>query len=329
REVLSKATLRAIQEPLIVLFLAGGLCAALTVMALPLSSVVLLALLCARIVTSLGKVQKEYQHMAACEDAYRAVCELIREADAARETPTGGRAPVLARDIRLVDVGFSYADRWIVRGASLTVPAGSVTALTGPSGAGKTTVVDLLVGLLVPQEGEVLVDGVPLRDLDVARWRAMIGYVPQETLLWHDTIARNVSLGDPDVSAADIQAVLEAAGAWEFVSSLPDGVQTVVGERGLRLSGGQRQRIALARALVRRPALLVLDEATAALDPASEAALVDTIRDLRQPMTIVAICHRGPLLALADRAYRVEAGVVVPLVGPAGTVPREGGVAVT
>lgn len=325
REVLSKAAMRALQEPLIVLFLAGGLWAALTVMALPLPSVVLLTLLCARIVTSLGKVQKEYQHMAACEDAYRAIRELTREAEAAREAPTGGRAPALTREIRLVDVGFAYADRWVVQGASLTVTAGSVTALTGPSGAGKTTVADLLVGLLVPQKGEVLVDGVPLGELDVARWRSLVGYVPQETLLWHDSIARNVSLGDPDVSAADVEAALGAAGAWEFVAALPEGVRTVVGERGLRLSGGQRQRIALARALVRRPRLLVLDEATSALDPESEAALVQTVRSLRDSMTIVAICHRGPLLAVADRAYRVEAGIIVPLVGPAAAAQREGG----
>jgi ATP-binding cassette subfamily C protein len=323
REVLSKAAMRAFQEPLIVLFLALGLYAALTVMALPLASVVLLTLLCVRIITSLGKVQKEYQHLAACEGAFAAVRALTEQAEAAREAPTGGRAPALVRDLRLVDVGFAYGDAWVVRGASLVVPAGSVTALTGPSGAGKTTVVDLLVGLLVPQEGEVLVDGVPLRELDARRWRELLGYVPQETLLWHDTIGRNVSLGDPAVSAADVRAALMAAGAWEFVRELADGVRTIVGERGLRLSGGQRQRIALARALVRRPRLLVLDEATSALDPASEAAIAETVRGLRERMTIVAICHRGPLLALADRAYRVDAGVIVPLVGPAAVGPRE------
>jgi ATP-binding cassette subfamily C protein len=323
REVLSKAAMRAFQEPLIVLLLALGLYAALTVMALPLASVVLLTLLCVRIITSLGKVQKEYQHLAACEGAFAAIRELIQQAEAAREAPSGGRTPALTRELRLVDVGFAYGDAWVVRGASLVAPAGSVTAVTGPSGSGKTTVVDLLVGLLVPQEGEVLVDGVPLRELEVGAWRAMVGYVPQETLLWHDTIARNVSLGDPSVSAADVQAALTAAGAWEFVGGLADGVETVVGERGLRVSGGQRQRIALARALVRRPRLLVLDEATSALDPASEAAIVETVRGLRDRMTIVAVCHRGPLLAVADRAYRVEGGAIVPLVGPAGGTREE------
>lgn len=324
REVRSKAAMRAFQEPLIVLILSVGLYAALTVMAMPLANVVLLTLLCARIITSLGKVQKEYQHLAACESAFRAVRELINEVDAAREASSGGRPPVLARDLRLVDVSFGYDEKMVLRGVSLVMPAGSLIALTGPSGAGKTTVIDLISGLLVPQKGDVLVDDVPLRELDIPRWRSMIGYVPQETLLWHDTIARNVSLGDPALSAGDVAAALAAAGAWEFVAALPDGVQTIVGERGLRLSGGQRQRIALARALVRRPRLLLLDEATSALDPASEAAIVDTICALRDPMTIVAICHRGPLLALADRTYRVDDGGVVPLVGSV-AAQREGG----
>jgi ATP-binding cassette subfamily C protein len=151
---------------------------------------------------------------------------------------------------------------------------------------------------------------VPLAGLDTAQWRAFIGYVPQEPLLLHDTVAGNVTLGDPALSAADVDAALHAAGAGELVAALPDGVETVVGERGLRLSGGQRQRIALARALVRRPALLVLDEATTALDPESEAGICATLRLLRGRVTILAICHQGRLIDSADRVFRVSGGTI-------------------
>jgi ATP-binding cassette subfamily C protein len=159
----------------------------------------------------------------------------------------------------------------------------------------------------------VLVDGVPLHAIDLAAWRSMIGYVPQDGLLMHDSIAANVTLGDPTLSDADVNAALSAAGAHEFVAALPSGIATVVGERGLRLSGGQRQRIALARALVRKPALLILDEATTALDRDTEAAICDTFRSLRGTMTILAICHGGRLNELADRVYRIDGGTIVPV----------------
>jgi ATP-binding cassette subfamily C protein len=136
-----------------------------------------------------------------------------------------------------------------------------------------------------------------------------IGYVPQETLMLHQSVAQNVTLGDPSVPLADVHAALHAAGASEFVAALPEGVDTIVGERGLRLSGGQRQRLALARALVRKPSLLVLDEATTALDPATEREICETLRALRGTVTLVAICHHGHLVEVADLVYRVGTGI--------------------
>jgi ATP-binding cassette subfamily C protein len=194
-------------------------------------------------------------------------------------------------------------------------------AIIGPSGSGKTTVADLIIGLLQPQAGAVLIDDVPLHTHDARRWRALIGYVPQDTFLLHDSVRLNVTLGDPDLSPADVERALQAAGAWDFVAALPQGPDTVVGERGLRMSGGQRQRIALARALVRRPLLLILDEATAALDPATEAEVCRTLQQLRGSMTILAICHQGPLIAVADRVYRVAAGGITPVLERAGVAP--------
>lgn len=313
REVLSKAAMMALQEPLIIMFLATGLFFALSYGAMPIGTVLLLALLCARIVDSLGNVQKEVQRMASFESAFWALRGMIDETVEAREVLTGSVVPKLEREITLQGVSFAYEDKLILRDASLSCPAGRITVIIGPSGAGKTTVADLIIGLIQPQTGEVRIDDVPLREVDARRWRTVIGYVPQETFLLHESVRTNVTLGDPEVTEADVEAALRAAGAWEFTAALPDGLDTIVGERGLRFSGGQRQRIALARALVRWPQLLILDEATTALDPATETAICRTLEELRGRITIVAICHYGQIVQLADQVYRVVDGSIVPV----------------
>jgi ATP-binding cassette subfamily C protein len=164
--------------------------------------------------------------------------------------------------------------------------------------------------LLRPQAGTVRIDGTPLTELDLKAWRHMIGYVPQETLLLHDSILHNVTLDDPELSEQDAVQALQEAGAWEFVSRIPAGIHSTVGERGTKLSGGQRQRIMIARALVHKPTLLILDEATSALDPANAAAIGRTMEDLRGRLTILAISHQTALVETADRVYRLHEGSV-------------------
>jgi ATP-binding cassette subfamily C protein len=313
REVSSKEAMQALQDPLMIAFLAVGLYAAQGALALPLSTVIVLAVVAGRVIASLGQAQKEVQRMAACESAFWSLRAAIAAAEQAAETPRGTDVPVLRRAVALRDVAFAYEGEPVLSAASLSIPVGELTAVIGPSGSGKTTVADLVIGLLQPQSGAILVDDTPLQSIDAQRWRGLIGYVPQDTFLLHDSVQLNVSLGDPDLSPEDVARALQAAGAWEFVAALPHGLETVVGERGLRLSGGQRQRIALARALVRRPQLLILDEATAALDPVTEAEVCRTLADLRGSMTLLAICHAGPLIAIADRVYRVEGGRIAPV----------------
>jgi len=198
----------------------------------------------------------------------------------------------------------------VLREVSLEAPVGQLTTVIGPSGAGKTSILDLIIGLVRPQRGEVWIDDTPLQLIDVKAWRASVGYVTQETFLLHENVLLNVTLGDPALTLADVERALREAGAWEFVSALPQGMETPVGERGSRISGGQRQRIAIARALVRRPQLLILDEATASLDPDSEAAIRETVKALSGTMTIIAISHQPALLEVADRVYRLETGKV-------------------
>ena len=312
REVWSQEALRALQEPLMVGFLALGLYVALVQLSLPLATVTVLAFLFGRITTTFGKVQRQLHRMVSCESAYDQLAAMIRGAEAVVEPPGGRRVARLARGLRLQGVAFSYGEREVLRDVTLEIPAGEITAVVGRSGAGKTTLADLVLGLAHPTRGEVLVDDVPLAECDLRAWREQVGYVPQEMFLLHESVALNVSLGDPAVGRDDVERALQEAGAADFVAALPEGVDTVVGERGARLSGGQRQRIAIARALVRRPALLVLDEATASLDPETEAALCDTFAKLRGRVTVLAISHQPAIVARADRIYRVADGRVGP-----------------
>jgi len=306
KQVFSKEALKALQEPLIIVCLAIGLYIALIYVNLTFTTVTVLVFLLARLMKHLGKMQQQYQKMMIAESAYWSFQEKIREATQASEPLLGTQKPALCKAISLGDISFGYGDVSVLNDISLTFPQGSFTTLVGPSGAGKTSVADLIIGLLRPQKGEVWIDELPLAEVDLRSWRCMIGYVPQETLLLHDSILVNVTLGNPELSEEDVRSALRAAGAWDFVEAMPQGMYSTVGERGGKLSGGQRQRIAIARALVHKPKLLILDEATSALDPDSETAIGRTLQKLRGELTIIAISHQPLLVKLADRAYRLN-----------------------
>ena len=270
-----------------------------------------LMFLVARLLKRLNKVQENYQGMIVNESAYWSLQDTLQTVKSAREEVGGDRTPVLKQAIHLKNVTFAYEDQPVLQNISLKFPKGQIITIVGPSGSGKTTLVDLVTGLLRPQQGEVLIDNVPLAEVNLRSWRRMIGYIPQETILLHDTVLDNITLGDPDLSAADAQDALRAAGAWEFVNSMPQAMQSIVGERGGKLSGGQRQRISIARALVQKPKLLILDEATSGLDPESEAAVCDTLQQLRGKHTILAISHQSALVEIADKAYRIRDGKIL------------------
>ena len=310
KQVLSRQLLKAVQEPLLTIFMAIGLYIVLVYWRLPLATTMVLAFLLARIVKQVNKVQQQYQEMAILESAYWSLQETIQKTEQAHETTLGSQVPSLKHAIRLDRVSFAYQEDWVLRNASLTFPSGLFTAIVGPSGAGKTTIVDLVTALLRPQQGEIWVDDLPLEEVDIKRWRGMIGYVPQETVLLHDTVLFNVTLGDPELNEEDAEFALRAAGAWQFVTAMPRGMYGMVGERGGGLSGGERQRIAIARALVRKPKLLILDEPTSALDRNSEAAICETLQQLSGAYTILAISHQPALMKAADRTYHLQDGEV-------------------
>jgi ABC-type multidrug transport system fused ATPase/permease subunit len=223
---------------------------------------------------------------------------------------SGPAMPRVKGEIELRDVHFAYPGRpEAMAGLSLKIRAGDTVAITGENGAGKSTLAHLLMRLHHPDSGMVLIDGVDIANVNLRSLRRQIGIVPQHTLLFNGTVRDNIGFGLPGAEQDQIERAARLAQATGFVSQLPQGYDTVIGDHGIRLSGGQRQRIALARALLKDPPILILDEATAMFDLASEKAFVDACRDSLKRRTVILITHRPATLALADRTYRIEHGV--------------------
>ena len=311
--VISRETLAESYELIRAFAVAGGLYLFVAVWDQPVDGLLVLALLFVRTMQKVKKVHDQYQIAATNQPAFAFLESTIAAAEGAEERDLGSAAPRLASAISLRNVSFSYGRENLLENVSMTLPAGAFVAIVGSSGAGKTTVADLIIGLLRPQRGDVWIDDLPLGDIDATAWRRTIGYVPQETFLFHDTVMANVTLGEPGISHADVETALRRAGAWDFVAALPEGVDTVVGERGARLSGGQRQRVAIARALVRDPALLILDEATTALDPETEAGIVATVKRLTGRLTVLSISHQPAMQSAADFVYQLDNGTATRL----------------
>lgn len=230
------------------------------------------------------------------------------------ESRTGVRQQGLKTAIALRDVVYQYpgASDASLRGISLTIPKGTSVGFVGSSGAGKTTIVDVILGLLPPTEGQVLVDD---RDIyqDLPSWQRLIGYIPQSIYLCDDTLRNNIAFGIPadEINEDWIESAVESAQLTELVKSLPQGLDTLVGERGVRLSGGQRQRVGIARALYHNPEVLVMDEATAALDNQTEAGVMEAVEKLSGEKTLIMIAHRLSTVKNCDRLYFMNQGQIV------------------
>ncbi len=232
----------------------------------------------------------------------------------ASEAETTGLISDGMHSIVVDSVGFSYDDtvEKALNGITLRIEAGSTVGIVGPSGSGKSTLVDVILGLLAPQDGEVRCDDIPVRT-DMGGWQRQVGYVPQTIYLTDDSMRRNIAFGlaDDEIDEERIQKAVESAQLKELFASLPSGLDTEVGERGVRLSGGQRQRIGIARALYHDPAVLVLDEATSALDEATEAEVMKAIDRLHGSKTILVIAHRLSTVRNCDWLFRLETGRLV------------------
>ncbi len=220
--------------------------------------------------------------------------------------------PPFSRSLSFRAVGLRMPDgRQALDGIDLELPFGTLLAVTGPSGAGKSSLADLAAGLAYPTAGTLSVDGTLLTSALLPAWRRQVAVVPQDPFLFHDTIRANLRLAAPAATEAELWTALEDAAAADFVRALPEGLDTVVGDRGGAVSGGERQRLAIARALLRHPRLLILDEATSALDGGSEALILETLNRLRGKLTILAVTHREATRRIADRVLELTAGRVV------------------
>lgn len=284
----------------------------------PPATIVIVLLLAFRLSVSARQLVSASALMANSLPAARDLADLtdeaVRQIEVPEQTGTLHRVDVQrsANIVELRGVTYTYpgSDNGLID-ASLAVPSGSITALVGPSGAGKSTVVDLVLGLLRPEAGEVLVNGEALRTSELDWWRSLMGYVPQETVLIPGTLRDNLawSVGG-DCTDEDCWRALDQASAV-FARSLPAGLDTELGDRGVRLSGGERQRIAIARALLRRPSLLVLDEPTSSLDDQTEREVLDLIRSLTPAVTVLVVAHRRTTIEAADQVIRIEDGRVL------------------
>ncbi len=297
-----------------VLILGASLVVLIEILHIPGAVALLLLFLFYRIIPKFSSIQQTYQYFINMLPSFANIMAIQTRCEAAAEREIDDPQEVnLQQCIEFRDVSFAYTDdgQAAVNNINFVVNAAETTAIVGSSGAGKSTLADLIMGLILPREGQVLIDDVPLNAERLYAWRRHIGYVAQDTFLFNDTVRANLLWAYPTASDAEITAALRTAAAEDFVSQLPSGIETVLGDRGVRLSGGERQRLALARALLRQPAVLLLDEATSSLDSENERRIQDAIDALHGDMTIVIITHRLSTIRNADIIYVLEDGRII------------------
>ena len=257
--------LQNLQQALTAIIFAAGLYFAVVALKMPLAELLGVGVFVFRIVVTFSRSQQMLQGAVENEAGYWRSLALIERTKAAVEDASGTKLPSSRSLLRLGEGLLFPRLKPILTDVDLVIPMGEITVLQGASGAGKTTIIDLLTGLYRPSSGRILVDDIDLAEISLKEWRRMIGYVPQELALFHTSVIENVTLGDASIGTERVWQALALAGAADFIRELPDGLESDVGEMGAKFSGGQRQRLALARAIVARPKLLILDEVTSAL----------------------------------------------------------------
>lgn len=316
RYISARARGTTIYQILTALAVAAFIYFALALQAIELPVLLAMMFLFMRLAPRIMSLHNVSQELIASLGPVSMVMELLRTCRENAERPVDAADRVampLDRGIELRGIGFRYDPEQppTLDDVSAFIPARAITAISGPSGSGKSTLLDVISGLLPPAAGAILIDGRTLDEAAMRQWQHHVALVPQDTFLFNDTIAANLRLANEAAEEDEMWRALALADAEQLVRAKPAGLETIVGDRGQALSGGERQRISIARALLRRPQLLILDEATSALDAESEARIVEAIRALRENMTIVVVAHRPAMLAAADHLISIADGQAI------------------
>lgn len=280
------------------------------------ATLLLLLYIFARLLPKVSSLQQNYQNTIHMMPSYEAILDLEEQCLKHQEAEESRSSPSLPlkRSIEFKNVYFRYArdsNRYTLENINLNIPAGQNVVVMGASGAGKSTFADLIIGLTSPEQGEILLDGEPLRGKRLYSWRHSIGYVPQDVFLFHDTIRANLLWSKKNATEKELWEASALACADKFIAELPEGLDTVIGDRGSRFSGGERQRISLTRALLRKPSLLVLDEATSFLDEDNSNKIQDAIKNIRPQMTVLIIAHTSSAAKNADLIIVFDKGRII------------------
>lgn len=288
-----------------------------TVLQVPPEQLLLIIVVFARLWPRFTAIQSNFEYIGSMLPAFQALTELQAECAEASERITEQSSDdeilQIKKGIECRNISYRYPNQpsYAIRNLNLFIPAYGMTAIVGRSGAGKSTLIDILMGLNQPQQGQIIIDGAPLDTDGLLPLRRAISYVPQDPFLFHATIRENMLLINPHASEEEIWAALSFSASDEFVAKLPQGLDTVIGDRGVRLSGGERQRIVLARAILRKPSILVLDEATSALDSENELRIQEALARLKGSMTVIVIAHRLSTIRDADQVLVMDKGEMI------------------
>lgn len=307
--MMNAAIIPSFYQPLVIIALAVVIFFALVQLQLNFATVLLFAYIFFRLTPYFSSLQLGYQQTLIHIPAVEEIDKTIELARSMVEVKDGKEIRDLRKAIVFDNVGFAYQnDILVLKNINLEIKKGESVAIVGESGIGKTTLVDLLLGLFTPTTGQISIDGVPLRDYDLASWRKLVGHISQDIFLFHDTVEANLRWMAPEASKEQVEAAARAAYAHEFIMGMPKGYDAVIGDRGVKLSGGQRQRLVLARMILQEPEIIILDEATSALDAESEARVQEAIEQITTDKTVIVIAHRSSLLRNVDRVYMLEDG---------------------
>jgi ABC-type multidrug transport system fused ATPase/permease subunit len=327
RVIGSEKTLAQLPRLGLELFAVVGLCSVVVVLVLQgrnvaeiVPRVAVFALAAFRLIPSMNRIATAVHSYRFAKPVIQTIHREMEEAPAPTDSEASTRQAVtelrFVHDITVDDLSYTYPEspRAVLQRVSLCIRKGETVGLIGGSGAGKSTLVDVLLGLLPPSRGRITVDGIDIRGA-MRAWQSKIGYVPQTLSLTDDTLRRNIAFGEPEdlIDHAAVERAIRMAQLDQFVASLPQGLDTMVGERGARLSGGQRQRIGIARALYRSPQVLVLDEATSALDAETESDVLESLKLLPADTTVIIVTHRMRALAGCQRVFKVDEGAATPV----------------